>query len=89
MNTVRTGKAPRNPEHERVGETIHRFRERLGYTQLELAVAAGISRPHLANIEAGRKPLSNIHLARIAKALDLKPLAIKCFDVEDEMELAA
>jgi transcriptional regulator with XRE-family HTH domain len=88
MNTVRRATAHLNPEDQRVGETIKEFRERLGYTQAELHAAAGISRSHLANIEAGRKPLSNIHLAKIARALGLKPIAIKCFAVED-MELAA
>ena len=88
MNTVRRATGNLNPENQRVGETIHQFRERLGYTQQELSDAAGISRPHLANIEAGRKPLSNIHLAKIARALGLKPIAIKCFDSED-MALAA
>jgi transcriptional regulator with XRE-family HTH domain len=89
MNTVRRATAHLNQEDQRVGETIKEFRERLGYTQEELRVVAGISRSHLANIEAGRKPLTNIYLAKIAKALGLKPIAIKCFSVEDEMGMAA
>ena len=88
MQTKTTATGTRSQEQERVGETIREFRERLGYTQEELRIAAGISRSHLANIEAGRKPLSNIHLAKIARALGLKQIAIKLPDVED-MELAA
>jgi transcriptional regulator with XRE-family HTH domain len=82
MSTTGTGVAPKNPENERVGETIQAFRERYGYTQDELAREVDISRSHLANIEAGRKPLSNRHLAKIADLLGVKPLAIKRFDSE-------
>lgn len=88
MNTTRKATVIRDPEQERVGRTIQAFRERLGYTQQALADATSISRPHLANIEAGRKPLSNMHLVRIAAALSLPSLAIKCFD-KAELELAA
>lgn len=82
MTTSGTGAAPRNLENERVGETIQAFRERYGYTQDELAREVDISRSHLANIEAGRKPLSNRHLAKIADLLGVKPLAIKRYDTE-------
>lgn len=82
MRTTETGAAPRNPENERVGATIQEFRERYGYTQDELAREVDISRSHLANIEAGRKPLSNRHLAKIADLLGVKPLAIKRFEPE-------
>src|SRR5690348_16472639 len=82
MRTPGTGVTPKNPENERVGETIQAFRERYGYTQDELAREVDISRSHLANIEAGRKPLSNRHLAKIADLLGVKPLAIKRPDSE-------
>ena len=77
MRTTGTGAAPRDPEQVRVGETLHTIRERYGFTQEKLATETGISRSHLANIEAGRKPLSNRHLAIIADLLEIKPLAIK------------
>lgn len=77
MRTSDKGTAPKNPENERVGETIQAFRERFGFTQDELATEADMSRSHLANIEAGRKQLGDRHLALIAKALGLKPIAIK------------
>ena len=82
MNTQQTGTAHKNPEHERVGRTVQAFRERFGYTQDELAREADMSRSHLANIEAGRKPLGNRHLAKIADLLGITPLAIKQFDRE-------
>lgn len=80
--------AHRNPEHERVGQTIQAFRERFGYTQDGLAIEVGMSRSHLANIEAGRKAISNRHLSLIADALGIKPIAIKRFEVERELVAA-
>lgn len=77
MRTSDKGTAPKNPENERVGETVQAFRERFGFTQDELATETGISRSHLANIEAGRKPLTDRQLAIVARALGLKPIAIK------------
>lgn len=82
MNTSSKGTAPKNPENERVGKTIRCFRERYGFTQDQLATEIGISQGHMANIESGRKPLTNRHLALIARALELTPLAIKRPDVE-------
>lgn len=77
MKTSDTGTAPKNLEDERIGETLAYFRERYGFTQDQLATETGVSRSHIANIEAGRKHLGDKHLALIAKALELKPLAIK------------
>lgn len=89
MRTRDKGNTPTHTtEDQRVGETIMRFRERFGYTQEGLALMAGISRSHLANIEAGRKPLSDRHLALIAKALELTPLAIKRYDHAEELVAA-
>lgn len=84
MRQEASGSSPhnRNPEHERVGATIRAFRERYGYTQDGLAIEVGISQSHLANIEAGRKPLNNRHLSKIADLLGITPLAIKRFDPE-------
>ena len=76
------GSTHKNPETVRVGRTVQAFRERFGYTQDSLATEVGISRSHLANIEAGRKPLGNRHLSLIADALGITPLAIKQFDRE-------
>lgn len=42
----------------------------------QLATAVLISRPYLANIEAGRKHLSPVLLARVADALHVSQMAI-------------
>lgn len=82
MRTSDKGTAPKDPEQVRVGNTIRAFRERFGFTQDQLATECAMSQGHLANIEAGRKHLGNRHLALIAKALELTPLAIKRPDAE-------
>ncbi|UXE05013.1 Cro protein [Gordonia phage Lton] len=70
-------------ERERVGVTLRTLRELRGYKPDEFANAIGISRPYLANIEAGRKNLTNVLLARAAKALDVPQIAIRRPDVEE------
>jgi transcriptional regulator with XRE-family HTH domain len=73
-------------ERSRVGATIRTIRELRGFTPDEFANEVGISRPYLANIEAGRKPLTQILLARIAQKLDVRQVAIAregYFDAED------
>ena len=71
-------------EAQRVGATLRTIREIRGFTVDELAREIGISRPYLANIEAGRKPLSDILLARAATALKVRQLAIMRAKVELE-----
>ncbi len=88
MRTSYKEPAAKDPEQVRVGNTIRAFRERFGFTQAQLANECDMSQGHLANIEAGRKHLGNRHLALIAKALELTPLAIKRPDLE-LLELAA
>lgn len=61
---------------KRVGETLRNFRETRGFTPDEFASGIGISRPYLANIEAGRKKLTNILLAKSAEKLKIPQLAI-------------
>ncbi|QDH47645.1 helix-turn-helix DNA binding domain protein [Gordonia phage Madeline] len=64
-------------ERERVGATLRTIRELRGYKPDEFASTIGISRPYLANIEAGRKPLTDVLLARAAKALEVAQIAIR------------
>lgn len=52
-----------------VGDLIARQRNSLGLTQLELAQAVGLSRPQVANIEAGRSDPQVSQLRRYAEAL--------------------
>ncbi|OBC11176.1 hypothetical protein A5784_35470 [Mycobacterium sp. 852013-50091_SCH5140682] len=61
---------------ERVGETLRTIRELRGFKPDEFASSIGISRPYLANIEAGRKKLTNILLARAAEKLKVEQIAI-------------
>lgn len=61
-------------ERRRVGATIRQVREMRGYKPDEFASKIGISRPYLANIEAGRKPLTEVLLARISGALDVEQI---------------
>lgn len=63
-------------ERERVGATIRQMREMRGLKPDQLANALNISRPYLVNIEAGRKPLTQILLARIAAALNVTQASI-------------
>ena len=53
----------------RVGATIRAMREMRGLNADALANSVGISRPYLANIEAGRKRLTPVLAAKIADAL--------------------
>jgi transcriptional regulator with XRE-family HTH domain len=64
------------PEDQRVGATLRHFRELRGFKPDPFAAAIGISRPYLANIEAGRRPLSNVLLARAAEVLRVDQIAI-------------
>lgn len=60
----------------RVGETLRTLRELRGLKPDEFASSLGISRPYLANIEAGRKKLTNILLARAAEKLQVSQISI-------------
>lgn len=71
-------------ERVRVGATVKVIRELRGLTQDQLASAATMSRSQLANIEAGRKTLSTLALARVATALGVPSMAIKCDDLSEK-----
>lgn len=66
----------RSNEMKRVGSTVRELRELRGVKIDELANAIDISRPYLANIEAGRKRLSAEHCARIAAFLKVRQISI-------------
>jgi transcriptional regulator with XRE-family HTH domain len=59
-----------------VGARLREFREMRGYKPDELANVLGISRAYLANIEAGRKPLTRLLLPKFARALDVRQISI-------------
>jgi transcriptional regulator with XRE-family HTH domain len=60
----------------RMGATIRAIREKSGASVDELANAVGVSRPQMSNVEAGRRRISNVLLARIAEALSVPQIAI-------------
>lgn len=70
---------------ERVGATLKAIRELRGFKPDEFASEIGVSRSHLMNIEAGRKKLSTVLLARSAQILDIPQIAI----MRGETEVAA
>lgn len=65
-----------NPEWVRTGATLRTLREMRGFKPDPFASAIGISRPYLANIEAGRKKLTTVLLARAATQLQVEQIAI-------------
>lgn len=65
-----------DPEWVRIGATLRTIRELRGFKPDPFASAIGISRPYLANIEAGRKKLTNVLLARAAAELQVEQVAI-------------
>ena len=65
-----------NPEWVRIGATLRTLRETRGFKPDPFASGIGISRPYLANIEAGRKKLTNVLLARAAEKLQVEQIAI-------------
>ena len=61
---------------ENFGEKLRLLREHHGLTYRQLAAQLGVDNSHLANIEAGRKPLTRILLAKIASALNVRQASI-------------
>lgn len=51
------------------GENVRYFRKMAGMTQDKLAQAAGVSRPHLSNIERGINNADSAWLKKVAAAL--------------------
>lgn len=62
------------PETVRVGATVRALREAYGWRLGKFATAIEISHSYLANIEAGRKPLTPELARRVADTLGV-PLA--------------
>ena len=56
---------------QRVGARVRELRADRGLTQLRLAERSGISRPSVANVEAGRQNVSLRQLCALAFALDV------------------
>lgn len=63
-------------ERKRIGATIKQLREMRGYTPDAFANEIQISRSYLANIEAGRKPLTERLLATMSTVLLVEQVVI-------------
>ncbi len=72
-------------ERVRTGATIRALREKRGMDQEQLVAACLISRPYIANIEAGRKPVNSKLAAKIAAALGVPQIAISISMAADEV----
>ena len=63
-------------DHKRVldklGDAIRARRQALGMSQEALADAAGINRTHMGEVERGKRNISFMGVAKIAKAMDAK-----------------
>ena len=59
-----------------VGDLILLHRNKIGITQMELALQVGVSRPQVANIESGRSdpPISTLRRYAIALQCSVKDL---------------
>ncbi|WP_224279065.1 helix-turn-helix domain-containing protein [Nocardioides lacusdianchii] len=75
--TPKTTSQREQEERQRVGATLRTIRQTRGWDLGALATQVDISYSYLSNIEAGRKPLTDILLARLATALDVEQIAIK------------
>jgi transcriptional regulator with XRE-family HTH domain len=64
---------PRSPEHAALGEAIRSSREKLGYSQEELADAADMHITHLGGLERGVRNPSYTTLLRLSRALKIEP----------------
>lgn len=73
-------------DNERVGATLRQFREMRGVKPDDFANRLGISRAYLANIEAGRKRLTPILLARAAAQLGVPQISIMRAETEAPLE---
>jgi transcriptional regulator with XRE-family HTH domain len=71
-------KVPANvdPERIRQGATCRALREKEGYKLGQAANALDISYAYLSNLEAGRKPLTAVLVARMAKLYRVEQGAI-------------
>jgi transcriptional regulator with XRE-family HTH domain len=63
---------PAEAVQRRVGERVRELRADRGLTQLQLAERSGISRPSIANVEAGRQNVSLRQLCALATALGVE-----------------
>lgn len=89
-----TGKAWTPALHE--GRIVKNLRKTFNYrngqpgemTQLELSLKSGISRPLIAEVETGHRPMTNRTITLLARGLECDPREIR-FSYQPELELVA
>lgn len=59
------------------GETFVSLRMKKGFTQSELAAAAGLRQPYLSRIENSKQSLRNETVQKLANALGVSPLEVR------------
>jgi DNA-binding XRE family transcriptional regulator len=65
--TTLAAQAAQSLQPDSVGESIRRFRQKRGLTQRQLATAARVPQPLISQVESGKRPGAQIHLAVAAR----------------------
>ena len=56
-----------------IGNNVRYHRKKLGISQEELGDVAGLDRTYIGGIERGERNVSALNIAKLAKALKIKP----------------
>jgi transcriptional regulator with XRE-family HTH domain len=56
-----------------IGNNVRHYRKRLDISQEELGDSAGLDRTYIGGIERGERNVSALNIAKLAKALKVKP----------------
>jgi transcriptional regulator with XRE-family HTH domain len=56
-----------------IGNNVREYRKKLSLSQEELADLSGVHRTYIGAVERGEKNISALSIAKIAKALKIKP----------------
>jgi len=56
-----------------VGGILREFREQKGWSQEELGHRSGLHRNYIGGIERGERNVALLNIARLAKALEVRP----------------
>jgi len=62
------------------GEKVRKERIKRGFSQEQLAELAGVHRTYIGMIERAEKNITLANIEKVAKALELSPHALLCFD---------
>jgi len=56
-----------------IGSNVRHLRTKMGISQEELGDVAGLDRTYIGGIERGERNVSALNIAKLAKALKVKP----------------